>query len=196
MRVSIIAAHDFHKVIGFEGKIPWYIPADLQRFKDLTLGNAVIMGRKTFQSIGRPLSGRLNIVLTSNRSWFEREYGGYGWFKPDRVAVADSYEDALLIAQLQGYQHVFAIGGHEIYSSAIKDADDMYITLVHGHYQGDAFFPEYSCRRWDIKTIVEVDGNENEETPDYAFYYLERRRGFIEKVLGFLKGQSNQLGPK
>ncbi len=189
MRVSIIVAHDLHKVIGFEGKIPWYIPNDLKRFKELTLGTAVIMGRKTFDSLRRPLAGRFNIVITSSPAEVRGRFAGNGWFTPDKIVIVNSFDEALRKAEANNYDRAFIIGGGEVYRAGLEVADDMYITVIQDHFEGDAFFPDYNPKNWEMVHSIMIDSGatENDETPDYAFYYLKRRRGFIDKLLGFFK---------
>jgi dihydrofolate reductase len=190
MRVSIIAAHDMNRVIGFEGKIPWYISADLKNFKNLTTGKAVIMGRKTFESIGKALPNRLNIVITSDPEAFSHkwipEYSPISSVGHPLVA-ASSYEEALKIAKSRMQKHVFAIGGTRVYEEAIKTADDMYITMVYHIHDGDTYFPDYSYRNWELVEISEVEIDENDETPEYAFMLLKRRTlGFLGKTMNYL----------
>jgi dihydrofolate reductase len=191
MRKSIIAAHDMVNVIGFEGKIPWHIPDDLKRFKSLTMGKPIIMGRKTFESIGRPLPGRLNIIITSNTLGFSDSYKDQPWFNDERIRVVHSYEAALVAARGVKAEHVFIIGGERVYRDAMKDADDMYITVVFSRYEGDAHFPEYSSKEWDTKQEEEfIFLDENDESPDYAFYYLERRKQSpIGKAINYLSSK-------
>ena len=201
MRVSIIAAHDMMRVIGFEGGIPWHIPADLKRFKELTTGKAVIMGRKTFESIGKPLPNRVNIVITSdpkkfNDCYFEKFYGAY---ESTNLIVVSSYQQAISAARSPKMEidHAFIIGGQKVYKEAMKTADDMYITVVFGHYEGDTYFPAYPCKTWKTVQVEEFyTDEENEETPDYAFYYLERHKpGLVGRAMKFLAGVFRGPGP-
>lgn len=195
MKVSIIAAHDLSKVIGYENRIPWHISDDLKRFKKLTSGKAVIMGRKTFESIGKPLPKRINIVITGDVSAFYEKWGQEPWFTDSLLAVS-TYEEAISVARGRACEHCFVIGGTSVYSAALKHADDMYLTVVFAHHEGDAFFPPYSSKDWKLVDFEEIPGDENEETPDYAFYYLERRKPgvakriidkYAAKIPGFLR---------
>jgi dihydrofolate reductase len=128
MIISIIAAMAENRVIGRDGAIPWDIPADLQRFRDLTMGHPVVMGRKTFAAIGRPLPGRENIILT-------RQPG----YRAEGCRVAPSLEEAL--AACTGADEVFICGGEDIYRQALPLADRIYLTVIHRECAGDTFFP-------------------------------------------------------
>ena len=129
-RISIIAALARNRVIGIENRLPWRLPEDLAHFKALTLNHPILMGRKTFESLGRPLPGRTNIVITRNAS-----------YRPDGCLVADSIPAA--IALCNGADEVFFIGGADLYRQAIPLADRLYLTEVDIESQGDAWFPEY-----------------------------------------------------
>lgn len=129
-RVSVIAALARNRVIGIENRLPWRLPEDLAHFKALTLGHPVLMGRKTFESLGRPLPGRSNIVITRNRD-----------YRPDGCLVADSIPAALALCR--DSDEVFFIGGAELYAQAIPRADRLYLTEVDIDAQGDAWFPEF-----------------------------------------------------
>jgi dihydrofolate reductase len=126
--ISIIAAMAENRVIGRGGAIPWDIPADRRRFRELTTGHPIIMGRKTFESIGRQLPGRMNIILTRQQE-----------FQANGCCVAQTLEDALLACT--GVDEVFICGGEELYRLALPLAERIYLTVVHGECGGDAFFP-------------------------------------------------------
>jgi len=134
-RISIIAALARNRTIGRDNQVPWRVPEDLKRFKQLTLGHAVIMGRKTFESIGTSLPGRDNIVITRSPDW---ERPG--------CRIARSFEAAL--ALMQGSAEVFVIGGAEIYALALPLAARLYLTEIERDFEGDAFFPEFDRSRW------------------------------------------------
>jgi dihydrofolate reductase len=130
----MIAVIGKNRELGKDNKLLWHIPEDLKRFKMLTIGHTVIMGRKTFESIGKPLSDRTNIVITRNRSW-----------TPIGCTVCYSMEEALRQVQNKPLNEVFIIGGGEIYKQGIKYADKLYLTLVDQEFpEADAFFPDYS----------------------------------------------------
>lgn len=160
MQTVIIAALDEERGIGKDNALPWRIPADLQRFKKLTMGHPIIMGRKTHQSIGRPLPGRTNIVIT-------RDAG----FKAEGCTVVNSFEAALKAAQSAKTKQVFVIGGAEIYRLALPGADRLELTLVDGFYEADAFFPEYED---DFKLVAEEPHEDDQHT--YRFVTLERNK--------------------
>lgn len=129
-RVSVIAALARNRVIGIENRLPWRLPEDLAHFKALTLGHPILMGRKTFESLGRPLPGRANIVITRNPD-----------YRPDGCRVADSIPAALALCG--DADEVFFIGGAELYAQVIPLADRLYLTEVGIEAEGDAWFPEY-----------------------------------------------------
>lgn len=139
-KISIIAAIGENRELGKNGKLLWHISEDLKRFKKLTDGHIVIMGRKTYDSIPlkwRPLSNRANIVITRNEN-----------YKAEGVIIVHSVEDALKEAQNEKIQkkypgEIFIIGGGQIYEQGIKYADKLYLTVVKGKYEADVFFPEY-----------------------------------------------------
>ncbi len=146
--ISIIAAMDEKRGIGKNNAIPWHIPQDLKRFKELTMGHPVIMGRKTHESIGRVLPGRRNIIITR-----DERYLAAG------CVVCHTVESAIEIAKTEEHHEIFVIGGTQIYAQAIDIADRLYLTLVKGAYEADAFFPEYAdlfeeVEREDTKSDV------------------------------------------
>lgn len=127
--INIIAALDEKRGIGKNGKLPWYLPEDLKRFKEITTGHTVIMGRKTFESIGKPLPKRINIVITNNPN-----------FQAEDIVVCNSLDEALEKAK----GNTFIIGGGEIFKQTILRADKLFLTLVKGDFECDTFFPDYS----------------------------------------------------
>lgn len=141
MRLCLIAAVAENGVVGKNNALPWHLPADLKYFKRKTLGKPIVMGRKTFESIGRPLPGRTNIVVSRNKS-----------YAPEGVEVVDSLESSLLlaadIAATDGQEDLMVIGGAAIYAAALPLAECLYITEVHGEVAGDAYFPEVDWREW------------------------------------------------
>lgn len=157
MIISIIAAMASNGVIGRAGALPWHLPVDLRRFRELTVGHTVIMGRKTFQSIGRPLPERVTIVLTRR-----------GEFEAAGVAVAGSLQEALAAAAGEG--EVFICGGGEVYRQAFPLADRIYLTVINREYAGDVLFPEIPSG-W----FVEVSREPFPGDPGGVFLCLERR---------------------
>ncbi len=137
MILSIIAALDERRGLGFENQMPWHLPADLARFKKLTMGHHLILGRKTYQSIGKPLPGRKMIVLSKNPD-----------YDLDGAQVVSSLQQALQIAREAGENESFVIGGAEIYRLALPVVDRMYLTYVHTVSQADVFFPEVETENW------------------------------------------------
>ena len=131
--ISIIAAIGKKRELGKNNKLLWHIPEDFKKFKQLTSGHIVIMGRKTFESIGKPLPNRINIIVTRNRSW-----------TPLGCTVCYSLEEAINLAKKK-INEIFIIGGAEIYKQGIQYADKLCLTLVNQEYpEADAFFPDYS----------------------------------------------------
>lgn len=136
MRKVIVAAVGRNGVIGVDGRLPWRIPEDLARFKKLTMGHAIVMGRATFESIGRPLPGRTNIILTRDPDWSQ-----------SGVEVVRSMEHAVELAAARE-QDVFICGGAEIYRVALEIADWMELTEVDAEPEGDTMFPSVDWSRW------------------------------------------------
>ena len=163
MRLSIIAAMARNRVIGRDNRLPWRLPADWRRFKRLTMGHHLIMGRKTFESIGRPLPGRISIVLSGQRS-----------YAPSGVQVASSVEDALRLAR--GDDEVFVGGGAGVYRQTLDQADRMYLTQLPHDFDGDTYFPRYDTSHWEVRQ-KEVHEPEETDQNRYTFLTLDRIRG-------------------
>lgn len=157
MRITLIAAMAENRVIGNRGAIPWHLPDDLARFRAITLGHPVLMGRRTFESIGRPLPGRLNIVLS------RRE--GYA---PPGCLPARDLVGALELAR--GAAELFVCGGGELYREALPLADRILLTLVRGEFPGDVTFPEIPA------DFVETAREEGAGEPAHLFLAYERRK--------------------
>ncbi|WP_342525615.1 dihydrofolate reductase [Chryseomicrobium sp. FSL W7-1435] len=130
--ISFIVAHDENRVIGYENKMPWHIPEDLAYFKKMTLGKPIVMGRNTFESIGRPLPGRENIVITRNED-----------YTAEGIHVFHSYEDGIAFAKQQN-SDIMVIGGAQVFKDHLETADELLITQIHQSYTGDTYFPAYS----------------------------------------------------
>ena len=160
-RIAIIAAVARNGVIGSGNRLPWYLPEDLKRFRRLTLGHAVIMGRRTFESIGEPLAGRSNIVVTRSADWI----------RPG-CRAAHSLEAAL--AAVREPQDALVIGGAEIYALALPIARRLYMTEIERDFEGDAFFPEFDRSRW-CEVSRERQASGGPEGFDYAFVEYERK---------------------
>jgi dihydrofolate reductase len=140
MRISLIVAMDENGAIGKDGGLPWRQSADLKRFKHLTLGHVVIMGRKTWQSIGKVLPGRIIVVVTR-----QADYHAEG------VQVVHTLEEALEVSRAQEEKEVFVIGGAQLFNRVLSLANRIYLTRVHTHIQNaDAFFPAFEVRDWQL----------------------------------------------
>jgi len=162
MRVSLVVAMAENRVIGRAGGLPWHISADLKMFKALTLGKPVIMGRKTFQSIGRPLPERTNIVITRDAS-----------FEGDGISVAGGLDAAFKIAGGEGAGEAMVIGGGEIYRMALPLAWRVYLTEVHIEISGDTLFPALKAEAWKEAGREDHDA-EGADVPAYSFVVLDR----------------------
>lgn len=162
MIISLIFAMDENGGIGLSGGLPWYLPADLKRFKSITMGHHLIMGRKTYESIGRPLPGRTMIILTHNQD-----------YQPEGCLVAHSLEMALEIARSDDEDEVFIIGGGEIFAQSIGIADKIYLTLVHTTLPADVFFPKLTPADWE-----EIDSEQHsvDEKNSYPYSFKELTR--------------------
>ncbi len=136
-RIYLIAAVARNGVIGAHGKLPWHLPEDLKHFKNLTLGHPIIMGRRTWESLGKPLPGRENIVIS-------RKAG----FEAPGASVASSV--AAAVALCSGEPLAFVIGGAEIYAAALPLADGLVLTEIHGNYEGDTRFPDWDRKAWRV----------------------------------------------
>lgn len=147
MRISIIAAMDKNRVIGLDNMLPWYIPRDLKWFRKHTLGKPIVMGRKTHETIGEPLPGRQNLVVTRNR-----EYEAPG------CTVVHSIQQALQAAG--DVDEVMFIGGEEIYNQIIERADRLYLTLIEAEFEGDSVFPRYEQDEWTLLYREYFDGDD------------------------------------
>ncbi|HVL70664.1 MAG TPA: dihydrofolate reductase [Beijerinckiaceae bacterium] len=167
IRLGIVAALADNGVIGRDNKLVWRLKTDLRRFRDLTWGKPILMGRKTYESIGKPLPGRRTLVLTRDRS-----------FSAPGVDVAHSWPDALAAgrrtAVQMGVSELMVVGGAEIYALALPEADRLHLTQVHAAPEGDALFPDFDRREWR-----EVRREPREPGPDdeyrFTFVDLERR---------------------
>lgn len=159
--MNIIVAIAENNVIGKDNTLIWHLPADLKYFKQLTTGNTIIMGRKTYDSIGKPLPNRRNVVITRNKD-----------LKIDGCDLVNSLEEALDLTK--GEENVFIIGGAQIYKEALKISDKLYITEVKQQFDGDAFFPEIKQDEWE--EILRDDHKADEKNKiDYSFVTYKRR---------------------
>jgi len=161
MKCSIIVAMSENRVIGRDNQLPWRLPADLKRLKSLTMGHHLLLGRKTFESIGRPLPGRKMVVITRQSD-----------FSSPGIQVAHSLGGALDLAQ--GDDEVFVGGGAGIYQEALALADRIYLTVLHQEFEGDTLFPAYDSSDWCV-TEREAHGPDQKNPYDYTFLTLDRR---------------------
>lgn len=139
MILSLLVAADENNVIGKDNKLPWHLPNDLKYFKNLTWGMPILMGRKTFDSIGKALPGRKSIVITRNNEW---QY--------QNVEVVHSIEEAINSAKADDINEIFVIGGAEIFSSSFDIAHRIYLTRIHHQFEGDVYFPELPADDWTL----------------------------------------------
>lgn len=150
-----------NRVIGREAAVPWHLPEDMRQFKRLTTGHPVIMGRRTFDSLGRPLPHRRNVVLTRDPS-----------YAPEGVEVAHGLDEAL--ALVAGEQEVFVAGGADIYRLALPRADRLYLTIVHAAVTGDTRFPDLDLSEWRLDREAFHPADERHEYP-FTFRFYSRR---------------------
>lgn len=159
MKISIIAAVAANRVIGRQGKIPWKIPGEQKLFKKITFGHAVIMGRRTYESIGRPLPGRLNIIVTRNRNYLAAG-----------CSVVHDLPGALNSCP-QDEDEAFICGGGQLYHEALPLADRIYLTVIQKEIPGDTYFPDIASNEFRLKESRTIQGVE-----PYSFQIYERRR--------------------
>jgi dihydrofolate reductase len=163
MKLSVLAALSTNGVIGRDNGIPWRQRTDLKRLKSLTMGHHVIMGRVTYESVGKPLPGRTNLVITRRED-----------LQIPGVTVVRSLEDAIRIAAEAGDTEAFILGGAEIYALANHRADRMYLTRVHADVEGDTFFPEFDdVSEWHLTDAEHFEADEDNQYP-YSFLMYER----------------------
>lgn len=165
LRLSILVAMARNRVIGQNNKLPWHLPADLKHFKSLTMGKTIVMGRKTYESIGRPLPGRINIIITRQTNY---EVPG--------AIVVNAIEDALLVCEQTGTtndEH-FIIGGEELFRQTLGICQRMYVTEIQKNFEGDTIFPEYDPGEWE-ETQREKYFADSDNTMEYHFVILARK---------------------
>ena len=160
MRLSIVVAMDSNRLIGKDNGLPWRLPADLAFFKKLTTGNTILMGRKTFDSIGRPLPNRRNLVITRNAD-----------IEITDCEVVNSIEKALSLVQSE--TEVMVIGGAKLYQQILPIADRLYITQVEGEFDGDTYFPHYDENDW---LEVSCESHQPDEKNKHAYHFIILKR--------------------
>jgi dihydrofolate reductase len=166
MFLSLICAMDENMVIGINNNLPWHLPEDLKYFKRTTMGNAIIMGRKTFESIGKPLPGRTNIIVTRNRDYEVENARTVG-------SITDAIELAENVAFIDGSTEAFVIGGAELYKEALPLVNRMHLTMVHAEVDGDAWFPDFDVSQWHEVSNEYFEADEDNPY-DYSICVYER----------------------
>lgn len=159
MRISAVVAMSKNRVIGNQNQLPWKLPEDLKRFRQITTGHPIILGRKTFESIGRLLPNRTHIIISR-----QREYQVEG------AKIVHSMEEAFECAQKLS-EEVFVVGGAEIYRMALPRVDRLYLTLIHAEIEGDTWFPDYSN-----DTFQEVSREDHEGALPFSFLVLDKKK--------------------
>ncbi|HEX8980103.1 MAG TPA: dihydrofolate reductase [Parasulfuritortus sp.] len=156
--LSIIVAMARNRVIGVDNKLPWHIPGDLKYFKGLTMGHHIIMGRKTYESIGRPLPGRTTVIVSRDPGYAQ-----------DGCLIAHSLDEAIQLAE--GDDQVFFVGGSSLYEQALPRVGRLYITEIQADYDGDAHFPEFDRAIW---REVSRDRRHSEDGLEFDYVVYER----------------------
>lgn len=160
MIISIIVAMSENRVIGRNNQLPWHLPGDLKHFKSVTWGKPILMGRLTYESIGRPLPGRTNIVLTHDPSYMA----------PGCVVV-NSFEHAMNAAK--GFDELMVIGGARVFEKMLPMADRLYLTQIHATVEGDTFFPEWESNQWVACEKNHFSANDHQRYA-YSIYKYEK----------------------
>ena len=161
MIISLITAMDRNRLIGKQNQLPWHLPADFAHFKSVTMNKPIVMGRKTYESIGKPLPGRTNIVLSRNA---DTQFAG--------VVCVSSFEEAKQVAP--DAEELMVIGGSAIYEMLLPRADRMYITFVDAEFEGDAWFPEFDENQWLERESTTLKADEKNRY-SCRFVTLERK---------------------
>lgn len=163
MIISSIVAVSENGVIGKDNKLPWHLPADLKYFKKTTKGHFVLMGRKCFDSIGKPLPGRTNLVLTRNKA-----------FHPEGVVRIHSIDEGIKIAEENGETELFILGGADIFRQTLPIIDKLYFNTVHANFEGDTFWPKTDWTQWTLESSEHFPADEENPYP-YSFSVFTRR---------------------
>ncbi len=162
--ISLIVAASTNNAIGKNNQLLWHLPKDLKFFKNTTWAMVVIMGRKTFESVNKPLPGRLNIVITSNKDW-----------KAAGTTVASNLQEAIELAKAENFKELFIIGGGEIYRQSMALADKIYITRVHAKLEGDTFFPEIHQAYWELGSKEDFKADDK-HAYDFSFEVWNKKQ--------------------
>lgn len=167
-RIALIAAMGKNRVIGRDNKLPWHLPEDLKYFRGVTWGKPIVMGRKTFDSLGRPLPGRTNIVI-SNKAGLQIPGASV------QTTIDAALQQASRQAVLDGVEEVMIIGGETLYRQMLERADRLYLTLVEAEPEGDAWFPPVDPDDWQLVEKRDVAGSD--DYPAHSYQVLDRLRG-------------------
>ncbi len=162
--LSLLVAADENNVIGKDNKLPWHLPNDLKYFKNLTWGMPILMGRKTFESIGKALPGRKSIVITRNKNW-----------QKENVDVVHSIGEAIEKAKEYDVKEIFVIGGAEIFQTSFDKAHRIYLTRIHHEFDGDVFFPEVPQSKWKLISERHCPADEKNDYP-HTYQVWERAK--------------------
>src|SRR3990167_1547018 len=172
VKISIIAAMSENRAIGYKDKIPWHMREDMIHFKEKTTGHAIIMGRKTFESLlgyykrsGKPLPKRINIILTRKKKLSEL----ISLYRYNDIYFAHSLEESIEIAKKYEKKEILIAGGAQVFKQGIKHADKLYLTILKGNFKGDAFFPDYS-------EFKKIDSKKESQDKNYRYTFLELER--------------------
>lgn len=160
--ISLVVAAATNNAIGKDGKMPWHLPGDLKHFKNITWGMPVVMGRKTFESLGKPLPGRKNIVITRQKNW-----------QAEGAVVVQKIEDALFVAKQADVNEVMVIGGGEIYKALFDKAARIYLTRVETEPEADTYFPVINSGEWHLMSQKNYEADEK-NAYNYSFQTWER----------------------
>lgn len=158
MKISLIVAMANNRVIGLNNQMPWHLSADLKKFKAITMGSPILMGRKTYQSIDRPLPGRTNIIISRNPD-----------YKQDGCVVVNTIESALKKGS-ENTKELFVIGGFDLYKATLPIADTIYLTLINKAFDGDTFFPELDMQDWFEANREDINDDPN---ADFSYSFLK-----------------------
>ncbi len=162
MTISLIVAAATNNAIGKDGKLPWHLPNDMKHFKNITWGMPIVMGRKTFESLGKALPGRKNIVISRQPGW-----------RADAVITVKNMEDALFVVKEADAKEVMVIGGGEIYKSLFDKAHRIYLTRVEAEPEADTFFPSLKPEEWHLMSQQNYEADEK-NAYNYSFQVWER----------------------
>jgi dihydrofolate reductase len=162
MTISLVVAAATNNAIGKDGKLPWYLPNDMKRFKNVTWGMPVVMGRKTFESLGKALPGRKNIVISRQQNW-----------KQEGAVIVKSIDDALFVANATDAKEIMVIGGGEIYKALFEKAKRIYLTRVEAEPEADTFFPAIHPQAWRLTSQQNHEADEKNNY-NYSFQVWEK----------------------